>query len=99
MSGIAISDDAVNLFYYMKAKSTYRWAIWGVNGNGSEVTCVLNAWDSAGPHGTLRFCLHDCLLEMAPGVSHWQHGLISGGAACQSQQRVSIQQGSGCDQL
>lgn len=43
MSGIAISDDAVNLFYYMKAKSTYRWAMWGVNGNGSEVTCDLNA--------------------------------------------------------
>ena len=26
MSGISVSEDAVNLFYYMKAKSTVRLA-------------------------------------------------------------------------
>lgn len=40
MSGIAVSDDAINLFYYMKAKSAYRWAMWGVNSNGSEIVIV-----------------------------------------------------------
>ena len=37
MSGIAVSDDAVNLFYYMKAKAAYRWAMWGINPTGTEV--------------------------------------------------------------
>ena len=32
-----MADDAVNLFYYMKAKSAYRWAMWGVNAAGTEV--------------------------------------------------------------
>ena len=41
MSGIAISSDAVNLFYFMKAKSTYRWAMWGINNTGTEVGCSL----------------------------------------------------------
>ena len=38
MSGIAVSDDAVNLFYYMKAKAAYRWAMWGINPTGTEVS-------------------------------------------------------------
>lgn len=40
MSGIAVADDAINLFYYMKAKSAYRWAMWGINNNGSEIVIV-----------------------------------------------------------
>ena len=42
MSGIAVSDDAINLFYYMKAKSAYQWAMWGINGKGDEVHSIRN---------------------------------------------------------
>ncbi|GAB4821375.1 hypothetical protein N2152v2_008421 [Parachlorella kessleri] len=37
MSGISITEDAVNLFYLMKAKSTYRWALWQIDESGSSV--------------------------------------------------------------
>ncbi|DBA79718.1 TPA: hypothetical protein ACH3X1_008386 [Trebouxia sp. C0004] len=37
MSGIAVTEDAVNLYYYMKAKSVYRWALWKLNDAGNEV--------------------------------------------------------------
>ncbi|CAK0782710.1 hypothetical protein CVIRNUC_005905 [Coccomyxa viridis] len=37
MSGISVSDDAVNMFYFLKAKSTYRWATWMINSAGSQV--------------------------------------------------------------
>lgn len=37
MSGIAVNEDAVNLYYYMKAKSVYRWALWKLNDDGNEV--------------------------------------------------------------
>ena len=31
MSGVSVSDDAVNLFYHMKAKSSHKWIIWRVD--------------------------------------------------------------------
>ncbi|KAK9837037.1 hypothetical protein WJX84_011626 [Apatococcus fuscideae] len=37
MSGISVGDDAINLYYFMKAKSTYRWATWRINDAGNEV--------------------------------------------------------------
>lgn len=37
MSGITVSEDAVNLYYYMKAKSAYRWAMWKINDAGNEI--------------------------------------------------------------
>lgn len=37
ISGIAISDDAVNLYYHMKAKALYRWAMWKVDSAGKNV--------------------------------------------------------------
>ena len=43
MSGIAVSDDAVNLFYYMKAKAAYRWAMWGIEphrNRGGSLTLI-----------------------------------------------------------
>lgn len=37
MSGISVSEDAVNMYYYLKAKSQYRWATWRINSDGNEV--------------------------------------------------------------
>ncbi|KAK9828575.1 hypothetical protein WJX72_000830 [[Myrmecia] bisecta] len=37
MSGISVGEEAVNLYYYLKAKSTYRWATWKINDVGNEV--------------------------------------------------------------
>lgn len=38
MSGIAVTEDAVNLFYMMRLKSTYKWALWQVDDSGTSVT-------------------------------------------------------------
>ncbi|KFM27205.1 Actophorin [Auxenochlorella protothecoides] len=37
MSGIAVSDDAVNLYYHIRSKSAYRWALWRVDDEGTTV--------------------------------------------------------------
>ncbi|EIE20340.1 actin depolymerizing protein [Coccomyxa subellipsoidea C-169] len=37
MSGISVSEDAVNMYYFLKAKSSYRWATWMINNDGNEV--------------------------------------------------------------
>lgn len=38
MSGISLTEDAVNLYYLMRARSTYRWALWQIDDSG---TCVV----------------------------------------------------------
>lgn len=61
MSGIAVTDDAINLFYYMKAKSAYRWAMWGVNNNGSEIVIVdVGEKDSSYTQFVERLPENDC---------------------------------------
>lgn len=37
MSGIAVTEDAVNLFYLMRLKATYKWALWQVDDGGTAV--------------------------------------------------------------
>lgn len=37
MSGIAVTEDAVNLFYLMRLKATYKWALWQVDDSGQSV--------------------------------------------------------------
>lgn len=37
ISGIDVSKDAVNLYYLIKAKAQYRWAMWKVDGSGKQV--------------------------------------------------------------
>jgi cofilin len=37
MSGIAVTEDAVNLFYLMRLKATYKWAMWQVDDSGQSV--------------------------------------------------------------
>lgn len=37
MSGIGLSADAVNIFYLVRSKSSYRWVIWKINDAGNEV--------------------------------------------------------------
>lgn len=32
-----MTEDAVNLYYYLKAKSVYRWALWKINAAGNQV--------------------------------------------------------------
>eukprot|EP00890_Picochlorum_soloecismus_P004579 jgi/Picsp_1/5121/NSC_02484-R1_actin-depolymerizing factor len=37
MSGISLSSDAVNIFYLIRSKSKYRWVLWKVNDEATEV--------------------------------------------------------------
>lgn len=37
MSGISLSDDAVNIFYLVRSKSKYRWVLWKINDDATEV--------------------------------------------------------------
>lgn len=37
MSGIALTEDAVNLYYLIRAKSTYKWATWQIDDAGAKV--------------------------------------------------------------
>lgn len=37
MSGISLSSDAVNIFYLVRSKSKYRWVLWKVNDDATEV--------------------------------------------------------------
>ena len=37
MSGISLSEDAVNVFYPVRLKSTYRWVMWKINDAATEV--------------------------------------------------------------
>ncbi|KAG7666977.1 hypothetical protein Ndes2526B_g04540 [Nannochloris sp. 'desiccata'] len=37
MSGIGVSEDAVNLYYFIRAKSAYKWALWNVDAKGTTV--------------------------------------------------------------
>lgn len=37
MSGIALTEDAVNLYYLIRAKSTYKWATWQIDDAGTKV--------------------------------------------------------------
>jgi cofilin len=37
MSGIGVSEDAVNLYYFIRAKSAYKWALWKVDTKGTTV--------------------------------------------------------------
>ena len=37
MSGISLSEDAVNVFYQVRLKSTYRWVLWKINDTATEV--------------------------------------------------------------
>lgn len=57
MSGITVSEDAVNLYYYMKAKSAYRWAMWKINDAGTEIVIT-----AVGPND----CTYNSFLEMLP---------------------------------
>ena len=47
MSGVSVSDDAVNLFYHMKAKSSHKWVIWRVDESLGAVV-VAAAGDGGG---------------------------------------------------
>ena len=37
MSGISLSEDAVNIFYLVRSKSKYRWVLWRINDEMTEV--------------------------------------------------------------
>lgn len=37
MSGISVTEDSVNLYYLIRAKSTYKWATWRVDEAGTSV--------------------------------------------------------------
>lgn len=37
MSGIAVTPDAVNLYYHMRSKSAYKWALWKLDAKGTSV--------------------------------------------------------------
>ncbi|KAK9842215.1 hypothetical protein WJX81_000934 [Elliptochloris bilobata] len=61
MSGIAVSEDAVNMYYYLKAKSTYRWASWIINSAGNEVViAAVGDKDSTYADFVASFPENDC---------------------------------------
>ena len=37
MSGINVTEDAVNLFYHIRSKSAYKWALWKLDDKGLSV--------------------------------------------------------------
>ena len=37
MSGISLSADAIDVFYLVRSKSKYRWVIWKINDDSTEV--------------------------------------------------------------
>ena len=49
MSGISVSDPAINLFYAIKAKSAFAWATWRINPAGSAVVGDLVAAEGTPP--------------------------------------------------
>jgi cofilin len=51
MSGIAVTDPAINLFYAIKAKSAFGWATWRINPAGSAVVGDVVA-DGSSPAGS-----------------------------------------------
>ena len=56
MSGVSVSDDAVNLFYHMKAKSSHKWVIWRVD-EALGAVVVAAAGEAGGPAATLTSLL------------------------------------------
>ncbi|KAK9804944.1 hypothetical protein WJX73_001605 [Symbiochloris irregularis] len=67
MSGIIVEDDAINMYYFLKAKSTYRWAMWRIDDSGKKVI-LCNVGDAnssyqelldALPETDCRFAVYD----------------------------------------
>lgn len=75
MSGISLSDDAVNLFYLMKAKSTYRWALWRVDDAGSTVV-ICAVGDKASGYADFLAALPDS--DCRYGVFDYQYTAADG---------------------
>lgn len=82
MSGIACSEDAVNLFYLIKAKAAYQWATWQIDDSGSTV--VISAVGAKGsryedflgalPENDCRYGIYDYKFTGPDGQIH--HKLV-----------------------
>ncbi|KAL4422340.1 hypothetical protein ABPG75_008537 [Micractinium tetrahymenae] len=75
MSGIAVTEDAVNLFYLMRLKATYKWALWQVDDSGQSVIIAAvgdkgSSWDdflAALPDADCRYGVFDFDFQTVDG--------------------------------
>ncbi|KAL4425061.1 hypothetical protein ABPG77_001839 [Micractinium sp. CCAP 211/92] len=75
MSGISVTEDAVNLFYLMRLKATYKWALWQVDDSGQSVIIAAvgdkgSSWDdflAALPDADCRYGVYDFDFQTADG--------------------------------
>lgn len=78
MSGIVVTDDAVNVYYLVRSKSKYRWVTWKIHEEGTKV--VIDAvgepdstyQDFLGvlPESDCRYCVFDYAFRDADGQAH-----------------------------
>ena len=61
MSGIGVSEDAINLYYLIRAKSTYKWALWQIDEKGTTVV-IADVGDPTSTYDQFLAALpeHDC---------------------------------------
>lgn len=78
MSGISLSEDAVNVFYQIRLKSTYRWVLWKINDAGTEVVIeklgapesTYNEFVASLPQDDCRYAVFDYSFVGGDGQQH-----------------------------
>ena len=75
MSGISVSEDAVNVYYHVRSRSTYKWVLWKINAGGTTV--VIDAVGDPGssyesflqtlPNNDCRYGVFDYELKLPDG--------------------------------
>lgn len=75
MSGIRLSQDAVNIFYHVRSKSAYKWVLWKIDETGTTV--VIDAVGNPGssyesflnalPKADCRYGVFDYQLKLPDG--------------------------------
>jgi cofilin len=78
MSGISLSEDAINVFYLIRSKSKYRWVIWKINDDSTDViieqvgdpaSCYQDFLEAL-PEDDCRYAVFDYEFVGGDGQSH-----------------------------
>ena len=78
MSGISLSQEAVEVFYQMRLKSTYRWVVWKINDAATDVVIerlgapasTYGEFLAALPEDDCRYAVFDYNFVGADGQEH-----------------------------
>ncbi len=78
MSGISLSEDAVNIFYLVRSKSRYRWVLWKINDGATEVvidavgepSSTYSDFLHALPENDCRYAVYDYEFVGGDGQTH-----------------------------